>query len=104
MKTFTIDLHCDITGEKLGEVVLDTKYGWDPNMTEAEYKERAGIVDMRSPSAEVACGTYKELEDEYKKAVFGKKNVESPESFIKKHRTRAECRKHLPKQSGMDNI
>lgn len=93
-KFFTIDLHCDITGVKLGEVQLSTRDGWGENITEAEYKQATGIVDMRSPAAEAKHGTYKEMVAEYTQKTFGK-SVESAEEFIKKNRTREAFDKEL---------
>lgn len=86
-KVIVLDLHCDITGVKLGEAVLETRLGWDEAITEAEYKQLAGIIDMRSPEAEAEHGTYKKMAEEYEQRAAGNTTV-SAEEFISVNRTR----------------
>jgi hypothetical protein len=78
----TLELFCDIDGTKVGEAQTLTP------MTQQEYRQKTGIVDLRCSACETAHGAFKDLTEEYVRKTGHKANV--AEAFVQLYRKRAD--------------
>lgn len=93
MKTRTLILHCQLDcGREVGSVLLPIE---SPDITEDEYREKAGIVDQRCSECENDHGTFKQLSEQFEKE--GKGTPAEAEAFVVKHRKREDFAKELTK-------